>query len=406
MQHNAMAPLRDNGSSPVNLKRPFLPYGRQSIDDEDVAAVSAVLRSDYLTTGPVVEQFEDQFAKTIGGRFAIASSSGTSALHLALLALGLRTGDAAVVPSMTFLATANAVRMTGADVVFADVDPASGLLTAETLKSALARTVGKKVKAVLPVHLNGAQCEMEELEAVAVANDMVLVEDACHALGAPEIGNNRNSAIACFSTHPVKAITTGEGGVAITSNSALAESMRRFRNHGITRNGAAFRNHEMAFCGSQLNPWYYEMHDVGWNYRLSDFQCALGLSQLKKLARFWSRRKELARLYDQLLATLTPIVRPVMRGQRPHGWHLYVVRIDFDALGHSRASLMNKLRERGIGTQVHYIPVHRQPYFQDLYGNISLPGADNYYNCCLSLPLFPEMSEDDVRYVVASIAEL
>lgn len=387
-------------------KRSFLPYGRQSIDEEDVAAVSAVLRSDYLTTGPLVERFEEEFAKATGGRFAVACNSGTAALHLALLALGLRPDEAAVVPSMTFLATANVVRMTGADVIFADVDPTSGLLTAETLQAALVRASGKRIRVVLPVHLNGAQCAMKDLAAVAAASDLILVEDACHALGVPTIGNNHHSAISCFSTHPVKAITTGEGGVAITKDGALASVMKRFRNHGMTRDSASFRNHAMAFAGNQINPWYYEMHDFGWNYRLSDFQCALGLSQLKKLVQFWNRRKELAMLYDKLLAPLSSVVRPVARGPEPHGWHVYAVLFNFDALTCGRAALMNALREKGIGTQVHYIPVHRQPYFRKLYGELALPGADAYYNRCLSLPLFPTMVQDDVSFVVESIVEV
>ena len=383
-----------------------MPYGRQSIDEEDIAAVSAALRSDYLTTGPLVERFESEFAQATGSHYAVASNSGTSALHLALLALHLRPGDAAVVPTMTFLATANVVRMTGADVIFADVDATSGLLTGETFQAALECAAGKNVKVALPVHLNGATCALNEIGAIATAKRIVLVEDACHALGVPMIGSNRHSAVACFSTHPVKAITTGEGGVAVTKDAALADAMKRLRNHGMTRDNAKFKDRVMAFSQSEANPWYYEMHEVGWNYRISDIQCALGLSQLKKLPQFWARRNELAELYDRLLEPLAPVVRPVSRRQDPHGWHLYVVLIDFYALGYGRASMMKVLREKGIGTQVHYIPVHRQPYFRDMYGDITLPGADSYYNRCLSLPLFPTMRDGDVHYVVETISSL
>jgi dTDP-4-amino-4,6-dideoxygalactose transaminase len=249
---------------------------------------------------------------------------------------------------MTFLATANVVRMVGAEVVFADVDPDSGLMTPEAFERALAGASGQKVRAAIPVHLNGQLCAMNDLHALARPRQIDLVEDACHALGVPAVADNAHSRIACFSTHPVKAIATGEGGVAVTADDGLANRMRQFRSHGMMRESTEFAHAELAFENGVQNPWYYEMHQAGWNYRQPDILCALGVSQLKK--------------HDRLLAPLAPLVRPVTHGSAPHGWHLYAILVDFQHLGMTRAQLMDALRGRGIGTQVHYVPVHRQPY--------------------------------------------
>jgi UDP-4-amino-4,6-dideoxy-N-acetyl-beta-L-altrosamine transaminase len=383
----------------------MLPYGRQTIGEDDIVAVAAALRADLLTTGPLVEEFETAFAQATGARYAVACNSGTAALHLAVLALGLGPGDVAIAPSITFAATANVVRFCGAEVVFADVDADTGMLTPETLEKSLARAkkIGR-LKAVLPVHLNGSLCDMEGLAAIAHANGAVLVEDACHALGVAKVGEARYSRAACFSTHPVKAIATGEGGVITTADAVLAERMRLLRSHGIHRNPNAFRNVEFAFDGGALNPWYYEMSELGWNYRLPDILCALGLSQLRKLPKFHSRRQAIAKLYDRLLASLAPDVRPAPHSDL-HGWHLYPVLIDFERLHVSRRSLMDTLLEAGIGTQVHYIPVHRQPYYVDRYGTLDLPGGDRYYERCLSIPMFPAMTDSDVEYVVAKLSD-
>lgn len=392
----------------MNPDAAFLPYGRQTIDDEDVSAVAAALRADLLTTGQLVGQFEERFAEAVGAAEAVACNSGTAALHLAALGLELGSGDAAVVPTLTFLATANVVRMTGAEVVFADVDPDTGLLTAESLEAALAHAnaQGLNTKAAFPVHLNGQACDMPEIEQVATRSLVALVEDACHALGLAHAGATTHSSMACFSTHPVKAIATGEGGVVTTADTDLAERLRRLRSHGMTRDSGSFLNADMSRDGEQANPWYYEMHEIGWNYRIPDVLCALGLSQLGKLSGFHRRRGELASLYDELLSPQTPTVRPVPHGTRAHGWHLYAVLVDFETLGTTRARLMRSLREQGIGTQVHYIPVHHQPYYRARYGSLNLPGADAYYARCLSLPLFPSMSDDDVERVVTTLSRI
>jgi dTDP-4-amino-4,6-dideoxygalactose transaminase len=247
---------------------------------------------------------------------------------------------------------------------------------------------------------------MDEIRQVAEPQGVALVEDACHALGVPDIGSTRHSQIACFSTHPVKAIATGEGGVAVTASETLAGRMKRLRSHGMTRDAAEFREGALASTDGKPNPWYYEMHEIGWNYRQSDILCALGVAQLAKLEAFWRRRNEIASLYDRLLLPLAPAVKPVSRRQGPHGWHLYAVLIDFAALGISRADLMRALFQSGIGTQVHYIPVNRQPYYKDQCGETSLRGAEAYYARCLSLPLFTQMTDDDARYVVERLTKI
>ena len=383
----------------------FLPYGRQHIDDDDVDAVGKALRSDLLTTGPLVAEFEAAFAGCTGAAHAVACNSGTAALHLAALALDLKEGEAAVVPAITFLATANAVRMTGAEVVFADVDAGTGLITPETLEAARKRgEASSPVRAALPVHLNGRLCDMEGL--AAAAGGIALVEDACHALGIEGVGAARHSAAACFSTHPVKAIATGEGGVVTTRDGRMAARMRQLRSHGMTHDAARFENRDMAFDGETPNPWHYEMPEIGWNYRMPDVLCALGISQLKKLERFHRRRREIASLYARLLAPLAPVIRPVSQPDEAHGWHLYVVHVDFSALGTTRARFMQALRDKGIGTQVHYIPLHWQPYYRRRYGEISLPGAEAYYERCLSIPLFPAMTDADVERVALALTRI
>jgi UDP-4-amino-4,6-dideoxy-N-acetyl-beta-L-altrosamine transaminase len=387
---------------------PFIPYGRQSIDEADIAAVAAALRADLLTTGPLVATYEAAFARATGAAHAVACNSGTAALHLASLALSLGPGAAAVVPSLTFLATANAVRMTGAEVVFADVDADTGLMTSATLAAALDRAGDRSgtLRAAFPVHLNGQICDVAGLAEVARGAGLALVEDACHALGVAGAGATAHSDLACFSTHPVKTIATGEGGAVTTGSADLAERMRRLRNHGMVREPSEFDSADLGFDGDEANPWYYEMPEIGWNYRIPDILCALGLSQLDKLERFHRRRRELAAVYDRLLAPLAPALQPVPHGPAPHGWHLYVVLIDFAALGTTRARFMRALREEGVGSQVHYIPVHRQPYYRRRYGELSLPGADAYYARCLSIPIHPSMSEADVGRVVAALTGL
>jgi UDP-4-amino-4,6-dideoxy-N-acetyl-beta-L-altrosamine transaminase len=389
---------------------PFLPYGRQTIEADDLAAVAEALQADFLTTGPLVERFERALAEAVGARHAVVCNSGTAALHLAIKAIELQPGEACVVPAITFTATANCVRYEGGEVVFADVDPASGLMTSQTLAEALARAGNLRVRAVLPVHLGGHTADLPAIRRIAEKAGAVVIEDACHAIGtvgpSGPVGACPDSVLACFSFHPVKTICTGEGGAITTNDAALAERMRLYRSHGITREPAQFGDAEAAFDGEAANPWYYEQLDLGWNYRLPDLLCALGVSQLAKLDRFVAQRRALVEHYRERLAGLEPLVRTIAPApaSRP-ALHLFQVLIDFEALGLSRRQLMERLRAQGIGTQVHYIPVHRQPYYRALYGEIALPGADQFYRETLSLPLYPAMTEADVARVARALRE-
>ncbi|MCW2240878.1 UDP-4-amino-4,6-dideoxy-N-acetyl-beta-L-altrosamine transaminase [Azospirillum canadense] len=400
---------------------PFLPYGRQDIDQADIDAVTAVLRGDWLTQGPTVEAFERALAGRTQATHAVACANGTAALHLACLALGLGPGDAVVVPSVTFLATANAARYVGAEVAFADVDPATSLMGPEQAEAAIARAeaAGWRVRALAPVHFAGQTADRAALGALAVARGLAIIEDACHAIGSADVtadgrvvpvGSGAfgpSAAMTAFSFHPVKTIAAGEGGAVTTNDPGLAARLRRFRNHGMERDPAGFEDHGAAFDNDgTANPWYYEMAEPGFNHRLTDIQSALALSQLARLDTFVARRRHLMDLYASRLAPLSPLVRPAARVPwcRP-AWHLCAVRIDFAAAGRPRARVMAELRARGIGTQVHYIPVHRQPYWRRRYGALALGGAEEHYAQTLSLPLFPAMADADVDRVVAALAE-
>ena len=391
--------------------RRFLPYGRQQIGDDDVAAVTDVLRGAHLTTGPKVADFEQALGQATGAAHAVVCSSGTAALHLAAMALDLGPGDKVVVPALTFLATANVVRMGGAEVVFADVNPKTGLMGDEELSAALARDGSGKVKAVFPVHYAG-QCAAPD-QLAAMAKDIPVVADSCHALGTAygvggKVGDCRHAMMETFSFHPVKTVAAGEGGAVTTNDGDLAQRLRRLRNHGMTRDADSFVGGDQARDGGGVpNPWYYEMTELGLNYRLSDIHCALGRSQLAKLDSFCAVRRALAACYDEKLVSLAPLVRPLSRvPDCDPAWHLYVTRIDFAALGLERAAIMARLTEAGIGTQVHYLPLHMQPYYRDRYGEMSLPGAEAFYGQALSLPLFPDMTEEEVEYVVETLGRI
>ncbi len=384
------------------MTKSFLPYGRQHIDDDDIAAVTRVLHSDYLTTGPEIPAFEREFAAAVEAPHAVSCNSATAALHLALAGLGVGPGDVCIVPTVTFLATANAARYCGADVVFADVDPETGLLTAQTLSHALERA-GGRAKAVLPVHLAGALCDMQAIEAVARKAGLWIVEDSCHALGSlgPDgpAGRCTRSDAATFSFHPVKTLAAGEGGMLTTRHAKLADLTARLRSHGVEREASRFTHLE-----GQTAPWAAEMQALGWNYRMPDINAALGRSQLAKLAGFAARRRQLAQLYHEGLMGLSPLVAPpVQQPDVDPCRHLMNVRIDFEAAGRSRAELMARLRDAGVGSQVHYVPVHTQPYYVERYGPLSLAGADAYYAKTLSLPLYPSMSDGDVDRVLDAL---
>ena len=400
---------------PRALPNAFLPYGRQLIEEDDIAAVTEALRGDLLTTGPFVERFETALAKTVGAAHAVVCSNGTAALHMAARALNLGPGTKVIVPVITFLATASAPHLNGAEIVFADVDPDTGLMRPEDLEAAFARA--GHADAVFNVHVNGQCGDIEAIAGIARAHGAKIVDDACHAIGTgfvaedgslSQIGSNTFCDLTVFSFHPVKTIAMGEGGAVTANDPELAARLIRARNHGMTRKPDEFVNSADAFdADGTPNPWYYECIEPEFNWRANDIQCALGLSQLGKLGRFVARRRALAAGYDTLLAPLVPLVRPAARTRAAlPAWHLYAARIDFERAGISRATVMRELAKDGIGSQVHYFPVHRQPYYAKRYGALSLPGADRYYDRCLSLPLFAAMSLGDVERVAATLGNI
>jgi UDP-4-amino-4,6-dideoxy-N-acetyl-beta-L-altrosamine transaminase len=401
---------------PADESSALIPYGRHFIDEDDIAAVANVLRGGFLTTGPTVGAFEAAFAEAVGAREAIAVANGTAALHLAARAFDLGPGDTVIVPAITFVATANAARFVGAEVVFADVDPDTGLMTPEHLKAAIADLPPTGKRALFNVHFAG-QCEdVEAIMRIARDAGLKILDDACHAVGSEyraangrwhKIGSCAHADMSVFSFHPVKTIAMGEGGAITLNDPALAQYLRRDRSHGLERDPSRLSAPFSRDLDGEAAPWAYELTAPGYNYRASDIHCALGLSQLNKLSRFVRERRDLATLYDQLLAPLWPIARPIAkRTACLPAWHLGVALIDFARAGLTRRALMAALRKRGIGSQVHYIPIHRQPYYESRYGLQELPGAETYYNNCLSLPLFVGLTEDDVVRVVQALSEL
>ena len=388
---------------------PFLPYGRQWIDAEDEAAVLEALRSPLIAHGPRIDAFEAAFAERVGSKQAVACSSGTAALHLSLATLDPQPGDVAIIPAITFLATATAAVMAGFTPRFCDVDPDSGLITADTLSEALEGQT--QVRVVLPVHLGGAICDLDALYRTTQMRGVELIEDGCHAIGGSDakgraVGAADFSIATTFSLHPVKTLTSGEGGVATLNDPERAERMRRLRNHGVTRDPALMSTPHAFSADGTVHPWAYEQLELGFNSRLNELEAALGLSQLGKLSAFAERRRALCRAYDLALEPFAPRIRPTVS---PQGQtlcrHLYQVLVDFAALGIDRADAMRRLQTLGVGTQVHYIPLYRQPYFQKRLGEMRLPGAEAWYARVLALPLFPAMADDDVARVVDALVQ-
>jgi len=387
--------LRDEIKSAEPPAKPLLTYGRQWIDNDDVAAVSAVLRGNWLTQGPNIEKFERAVADYCGAKYAVAVANGTAALHAACHAAGLRNGDELITSSMTFAATANAALFCGARPVFADILPDTLCIDPEQV----AAKIGPKTKAIAPVDFAGQPCDYGRLVEIALQNNLLLIEDGCHALGARHRGRKVGSIadMTVFSFHPVKHIAAGEGGMVLTDNEDFYAILKSFRTHGITK--------DPAVRSQQPGPWYYEMTDLGWNYRLTDIQSALGLSQMRRLDEFVARRRDIAALYDELLADL-PLLTPQQQADYAESsYHLYVVRIDFEAAGITRKQVFVRLAEAGIIPQVHYIPVHLHPYYRRHLGTKpgDFPVAESYYEQALSLPMYPRLTDDDVRRVVEEL---
>ena len=372
----------------------MIPYGRQKIDDADVAAVIEVLRSDWLTTGPKVDEFEHDIAHHVGTKHAVAVSSGTAALHAAMHALGITAGDEVIVSPMTFAASANCVVFQGGLPVFADVDPDTLLIDPERVEE----KITSRTKAIVAVDYAGHPCDYDALNALASQYRLKLIADACHSLGA-SLKNRPVGSLAdmsAFSFHPVKHITTGEGGMVTTNDASFAQRMRRFRNHGITTD-----HRERHSQGA----WFYEMVDLGYNYRITDFQCALGMSQLPKLNAWINGRQRIAGRYSEAFEDLVGIRPLQVRPQVSHAYHLFVIRVDAKSAGITRDQLFRTLREHGIGVNVHYIPVHLHPYYRSRFntGAGLCPVAEHAYGEILSLPMFPSMTDEDVETVIDAV---
>jgi perosamine synthetase len=387
--------LAIDGGTPV--RQTLLPYGHQSIDEDDIQAVVEVLRSDWLTTGPKVEEFEEAFAAHVGAKHAVSFSSGTAALHGAAFGAGLKPGDEAITSPLTFAATANCVLYEGARPVFADVSPDTLNLDPQEISGRLT----DKAKAILPVDYAGHPADLDEILRLAEGQGITVIEDACHALGA-EYRGRRVGQIAhmtVFSFHPVKHVTTGEGGMVATNNPEVAETLRRFRNHGISTEA---RQRQSA------GQWYYEMVLLGFNYRLTDIACALGTSQLNKLQPNLARRREIAGRYTSAFRELPGVVPPSVRDYVNPAWHLYPIRLDTAKLTAGRAEVFRALRAENIGVNVHYVPVHLHPYYRDQFGykGREYPVAEDAYERLISLPMFHGMSEQDVGDVIAAVRKV
>jgi perosamine synthetase len=370
--------------------KPFIPYGKQSIDKSDVEAVIEALRSDFITTGPKVSEFEKAVCDFTGAKFAVAVSSGTAALHCAMFAAGIKEGDDAIVTPMTFAASANAILYCGGTPVFADVIPETLLINPDEV----GRKITSRTKAVVAVDYAGQPCDYDALKDICDKRGLFLISDACHSIGAEYKGRKTGTLadMTVFSFHPVKHITTGEGGMILTDNADFAAKMRIFRNHGITTD---YRQRE------EKGSWFYEMEYLGYNYRITDFQCALGISQLKKLPGWIDRRREIACIYDKAFRD-NPSIVPIKKSRDvSHAYHLYVVRVE----SADRNSIFTKLRNAGIGVNVHYIPVHLHPYYRKTFGTGEgmCPIAEKAYGQIISLPIFPGLKDEDLKYVIDTV---
>ena len=379
-----------------------IPYGRQDISEQDIQAVVDILRSDFLTQGPAVPAFEQSVMAYTGAQHAIAVNSATAALHIACLALGVGEGDIVWTSPITFVASANCAIYCGAEVDFVDIDPRTYNISTTKLaeKLAQAENAGRLPKVLIPVHLCGQPCEMETIHALSQRYGFKIIEDASHAIGGKyknePIGNGRYSDITIFSFHPVKIITTGEGGMALTNEAQLANRMQLLRSHGITRDPGRMTH-------TSDGPWYYQQIDLGFNYRMTDLQAALGLSQMSRLDTFVSYRHKLADRYDKLLAAL-PIVRPWQHQDGYSGLHLYVIRLKLNQINKTHLEVFESLRSEGISVNLHYIPVYKQPYYQQFgFMQDYCREAENYYNEAISLPMFFGLSESQQDDVITAL---
>lgn len=393
----------------------YIPYGRQSIDDADIEAVVKVLKSDYLTTGPAVAAFEKKVADYVGAKYAVAVSNGTAALHVACLAAGIGEGDEVITTPITFAASANCVLYCGGTPVFADIDPDTYNISPEELES----KITPQTKAIIPVHYTGQPCDMDAILEIARKHDLLVIEDGAHALGASYKGKKIGSIadMTCFSFHPVKPVTTGEGGMIVTDNEELYRKLVLYRSHGITRDNDMMQQYEDQLWqstdpalqeaadmlrGDVMNPggWYYQQLELGYNYRITDISCALGASQMDKLDHFLERRRQIAGKYDEAFADIPQIKTPWQQEGCQSGWHLYMIQ----TMERSRREVFDGLRQAGIGVNVHYIPVYRHPYYQrNGYAGVHCLNAEAFYERAVSLPIFPGLTGSQQDYVIEHV---
>lgn len=369
----------------------MIPYGRQTIEEDDIQAVVDVLKSDFLTTGPKIAEFEKAVADYVGAKYAVAISNDTAALHAACHAAGIGEGDEVITTPITFAASSNCVLYCGGTPVFADIDPKTYNIDPEDIK----RKITPRTKAIIPVHLAGQPCDMDAIHAIAKEHNLVVIEDAAHALGSEYKGKKiggLTSDMTTFSFHPVKPITTGEGGMIVTNSEELYRKLVLFRSHGITRDTSLMTRNE--------GPWYYQQLDLGYNYRMTDIQCALGCTQMKKLDRFLARRRAIAARYDEAFADCANIVTPYQIPEGNSGWHLYIIQVK----NHDRREVFEKLREAGIGVNVHYIPVYKHPYYQEHgFAEVHCLVAEEVYSHIISIPMFPGLTGEQQEEVIETI---
>jgi len=380
------------------MSNKFIPYGHQYIEKDDIDEVLKVLRSDWITQGPKVKEFEDVLCKYTGAKYAVCVCNATAALHLACIVAGINIGDEVITPPITFVATANSIIYCGGTPVFADIQADTVNVDPVEIK----KKINKKTKAIIPVHFAGHPCDLEEIYEIAGKHNLVVIEDASHALGAEyrgsKIGSCKYSDMTVFSFHPVKLITTGEGGAILTNRKDLYEKLVLLRNHGITKDKSKFINFNILTDGD----WYYEMQDLGFNYRLTDIQCALGINQLKKLDSFIKKRKKIVDIYNSAFSNNNNFILPIKRPEIKSAWHIYYLRLK---KSHKRLRLFNYLREKKIGCQIHYIPVYLQPYYRKKfrYRNGLCPKAENYYQQTITLPLYPHLINSEIYYIIKTV---
>lgn len=387
--------LAINGGTPI--RDTFLSYGKQWIDEEDINSVINVLKGDYLTTGPYVKAFEKAVANYVGTKYAVAVSNGTAALHMACYAAGISEGDEVLVTPMTFVASANCILYCGGKPIFVDIDPKTYNIDVNKIEE----KITSKTRAIIPVDFTGQSVDMDKIKEIAERHNLTIIEDGAHALGSEykgkKVGNIAD--MTEFSFHPVKPITTGEGGVVVTNNEELYNKMMLFRTHGITRGDNYLTKND--------GPWYYEQVELGYNYRITDIQCALGSSQIKKLDMFVEKRREIVNKYNQSFKEIDEIVTPYEEEFSNSGWHIYVIKLNLDKLKCSRKEIFEALEAENIGVNVHYLPVYLHPYYQNLgYEKGLCPQAEKLYDEIITLPLFPKMSNVDVEDVIKAVKKV